>query len=351
MVYQSGHQAPGGRVMRLPRRRHSGSGCSGADYSRIGKATLKIACNLSPPLVERLSRHPSRPQVVAYAENGPVWEVPPDADLLFTFMQGWRAAPRTPPPGWPHRLRWIQVAAAGVDAFPPWFFQGPIVTCGRGIASTPIAEYVMTAILAREKRWSETRVTAASPWPALTLNSLEGKTLGLLGYGAIGQAVATRAAAFGMRVLALRRSSNTVDGGLITPVSSLAELMRESDHLVVAAPMTAATHHMINRESLPAAKPGLHLINVSRGPIVDHDALLEAMDAGRIGGATLDVTEPEPLPPGHALLVHPEVRVTPHISWSSENGDDRIARKLAENLDRFIRGESLLDVVDNARGY
>lgn len=312
---------------------------------------MKIACNLSPPLVERLARHVSAPEVIAYADHGPVWEIPPDADLLFTFMQGWRAAPRTPPPGWPHRLRWIQVAAAGVDAFPPWFFEGPVVTCGRGIASTPIAEYVMTAILAREKRWSETRVTPSSPWPALTLNSLEGKTLGLIGYGAIGQAVALRAAAFGMRVLAWRRSPASIADDRVTMVNSLGELLRQADHAVVAAPMTATTHHMINRESLRAVKHGLHLINVSRGPIVDHDALLEALQAGRVGAATLDVTEPEPLPAGHPLLMHPDVWVTPHISWSSETGDERIERKLVENLERFMRGDALLDVVDATRGY
>jgi phosphoglycerate dehydrogenase-like enzyme len=312
---------------------------------------MKIACHLSEPLERLLATHPSRPEIVPYTRGGKsVWEIPPDADVLFTFAMGWRNAPKDPPPGWPFRLRYIQIAAAGVDAFPPWFFSGPTVSCGRGIASVPIAEYVMAAILAREKRWAETRVGDASQWQQIPLGHLEGKTLGLIGAGAIGHEVAKRAAAFGMRVIGVRRSGASGDA-LITIVPTLAELLAQSDHAVVAAPLTDATRGLVGRDALAAAKPGLHLINVSRGQVIDDDALLAALRSGRVGGATLDVTHPEPLPAGHPYYDCPQVWITSHISWSSENGDERIAAKLLDNLERHQRGEPLLDVVDAARGY
>jgi phosphoglycerate dehydrogenase-like enzyme len=194
-------------------------------------------------------------------------------------------------------------------------------------------------------------VRAAPDWEQIPLGHLEGKTLGLIGAGAIGVEVAKRADAFGMRVIGVRRSATAGDDGPIQLVPTLRDLLAQSDHAVVAAPLTDATRGLVGREALAAAKPGLHLINVSRGQIIDDDALLEAIRAGRVGGATLDVTHPEPLPAGHPYYACPEVWITSHISWSSENGDERIAAKLLDNLDRHLRGEPLIDVVDATRGY
>jgi len=311
---------------------------------------LVIATNLNPAQNERLAAHWTKPRVIPYADDRPVWEIPPEADLLFTFFRGWRQAPAEPPAGWPFRLQWIQVAAAGVDAFPDWFFTGPAVTCGRGVSAVPLAEYILAAILAHEKQFFDgVRVRAAAEWQVRTLGRVEGRMLGLVGLGAINKAVAQRAQAFGMTLLAVDRDVTAYPQ--IEFVRSVAELAARSDHLVVAVPLTRETRGIINAAVLDKAKPGLHLVNVARGELIDQDALLDALDSGRLGAATLDVTAPEPLPEGHPLYTHPRVRLTPHSGWSSDDNADRLAAKLLGNLDRFLAREPLLDVVDGKRGY
>jgi phosphoglycerate dehydrogenase-like enzyme len=313
-------------------------------------APLVIATNLDAVQNERLARHPSRPRVIAYSLDRPVWEIPATADVLITFFRGWPGAPAQPPAGWPFRLRWIQIAAAGVDAFPPWFFTGPVVTSGRGVGAVAIAEYVLAAMLAHEKQIFEgLRVSEAAAWKPRMLGRLTGKTLGLVGLGAIGHEVAVRAAAFGMTILAVTRSGAAQAG--VTIVGSLEELAARSDHLVVAAPLTPATRGLICADVLARAKPGLHLVNVSRGALVDQDAILAALDRGHLGAATLDVTSPEPLPEEHPLYRHPRVRLTPHSAWNTDDSVDRLTAKLFDNLGRFLSKAELLDVVDAKRGY
>jgi phosphoglycerate dehydrogenase-like enzyme len=120
---------------------------------------------------------------------------------------------------------------------------------------------------------------------------------------------------------------------------------------VLCAPSTPETDRVIDAGVLAAAKPGLHIVNVARGCLLDHEALLRALDQGLVGKATLDVTEPEPLPAGHPFYSHPRVRLTPHMAWYSATHHHRLTEKLLENLGRFSRGEELVDVVDPAKGY
>lgn len=313
---------------------------------------MKVACHLSEGVEQLLARHASQPQLLPYVRQGALpWEVPAEAEGLFTFAMGWRNAPAQAPAGWPFGLQHVQIAAGGVDAFPRWFFDGLTVSSGRGIAAVPIAEYVLMAMLAREKRWDETRARARADWQLMTLGQLEGRTLGLIGVGAIGMEVARRAQAFGMRVIGLRRGAAGGTEGPVTLVPTLEALLAQSDHAVVAVPLTASTRGLVGRQALAAAKPTLHLINVSRGEVVDDAALAEAVREGRIAGATLDVTSPEPLPDGHPFYGLDAIRITPHLSWSSQNGDERIAAKLLDNLDRHLRGEPMRDIVDPDRGY
>jgi phosphoglycerate dehydrogenase-like enzyme len=328
-----------------------GTGGSKKEEAAEGNSVpLVIATNLDDVQNERLARHPSRPRIVPYSLDRPVWEIPATADVLFTFYRGWTDAPAHPPPGWPFRLRWIQIAAAGIDAFPSWFFTGPTVTSGRGVGAVAIAEYVLAAMLAHEKRFFDgIRIVEAAGWKSRMLGRLAGKTLGLVGLGAIGREVASRAAAFGMSVSAVTRSGSAMPG--VTIVASVSELAARSDHLVLAAPLTRETRGIIGADVLAQAKTGLHLINVSRGAVVDQDALLSALDRGPVGAATLDVTSPEPLPADHPLYRHPRVRLTPHCAWNTDDAVDRLTAKLADNLDRFLSGAALLDVVDAARGY
>lgn len=126
---------------------------------------------------------------------------------------------------------------------------------------------------------------------------------------------------------------------------------RSRAHRVVALPSTAETRHIVNAGLLALAKPGLHLINVGRGDLVDQQALLGAINEGRVGFATLDVTDPEPLPAGHPLYDHPYVRITPHISWSDPAFLERLGNKIAINLNRYRAGLPLFDVIEPGRDY
>ncbi|MES2942240.1 MAG: NAD(P)-dependent oxidoreductase [Pseudomonadota bacterium] len=156
-----------------------------------------------------------------------------------------------------------------------------------------------------------------------------------------------------MKVVALRRSATGSDVGIggTEFVASLPELLAQSDHAVLALPLTAHTRHIINTQSLAHAKPGLHLVNIARGALIDQPALLQALDEGRLSRATLDVTYPEPLPDGHPLYHHPRVRLTPHISWSADGTAVVTARKFVDKLARFVAGQELDDQVDFFRGY
>lgn len=310
-----------------------------------------IVNQLGPEVGAALAAHPSRPRVHERETGSAPWQVE-DADILLTGPHSsWRDAPRTTPPGWPGRLRWVQVASTGVDWFPRWMMQGPVVTCGRGHNAAAIAEYVLTAILLHEKRLDQISIRSHAAWQHHALGTLEGRTLGLAGYGAIGQAVALRARAFGMRIAARRRSDWDGDAPEILKAGSLAELASLSDHLLLALPLTDATRHCVDAAMLEEAKPGLHLINIARGGLVDQRALLAALDARRIGFATLDVTDPEPLPAGHAIYTHPRIRLTPHISWSGKASRTRLTEQILGNLTAYASGGGLQDVVDPIRGY
>lgn len=305
----------------------------------------------------RFLEHETSPVLMEKAADEAVWLPPADADVIVCSLASWAKAPRTSPPGWPFGIRYIQFASAGVDTLPDWARSVAHVASVRGVTAEPIAEYVMAAILADCKRLDAldhfARTTTENAfdertWPSGSMRSLKGQTLGLLGYGAIGQAVARRAEAFGMEIIALRRSPQSDRSRFVATVE---ELVARSDQLVLCAPSTAETRHILNDRTFAAMKPSAHLINVARGALVDHDALSRALDAGRLRYATLDVTDPEPLPSDHPLLTSEKVRITPHAAWFSHNHFDRVTTKLLQNLGRYVKGEPLADVADFSRGY
>ncbi|CAO3358824.1 D-isomer specific 2-hydroxyacid dehydrogenase family protein [Azospirillum melinis] len=312
-----------------------------------------ILNQLGPAVGERIAAHPSRPTVLDHRAGHAPWDLPADIEVLLTRpLIGWEAAPAAPPPGWGKGMRWIQSASTGMDFYPPWLLDGaPVVTCARGVSAVAIADYVMTALLSVEKRWDTIRLTGPEDWGRETLGSLSGKRLGLAGFGAIGRAVTERALAFGMTVGAVRRSGWAEPEPGVEPFDRLEDLAAVSDHLVLALPLTAATRGLVSADLLAQAKPGLHLVNVARGALVDQDALLAAIGSGRVANATLDVTDPEPLPAGHPFYSHPAIRLTPHVSWSAPDFDRRLADRILANLDAYVRSEPLRDVVDAGTGY
>jgi phosphoglycerate dehydrogenase-like enzyme len=299
---------------------------------------------------EKMAAHWSSPKILTHPKAASPWEIVPEADVLVTQMSAWAAAPTSPPPGWPYGLRFIQLMLAGVDSFPPWLFDGPIVSCARGVAAIPISEFVLTTLLAFEKDFAALRVKHREQWKMRPLGTLHERCLGLAGYGAIGRAIAARARPFGMRIRALTRAEDILDPD-VERAPDLASLIAEADHLVLALPLTAQTHRILDARALAHAKSSLHVVNVARGGLIDQEALLAALEEGRIAGASLDVTDPEPPPEGHRFYSHSKVWLTPHSSWGDIKATDRIVEKILGNLDHYVRGETIEDIVDPARGY
>ncbi len=249
-------------------------------------------------------------------------------------------------------VRWVHVLGAGVDGFPLEAVGDRTVTCSRGAGAPAIAEFVLAAILAFEKRLPATWISSPpEEWNTATLGGLVGRTVGIVGLGAIGTAVAVRALAFDTEVVAVRRSTRPAPVAGVMLCASLEELLGRSDHVVLAAPATAATVHLLDAAAFARCKRGAHLVNVARGSLVDQDALLEALDSGVLAAASLDVVEPEPLPEGHPFYSHPKIRLSPHVSWSSPSTPRRTFELFAENLARYRAGRPLQGVVDTAAGY
>jgi phosphoglycerate dehydrogenase-like enzyme len=247
---------------------------------------------------------------------------------------------------------WAHVLGAGVDRFPFDALDGRPLTCSRGAASIAIAEWVLAVMLAFEKSLPESWVDAAPEhWNIAGLGGVAGKTVGLVGLGAIGTEVARRVLAFGAHVVAVRRTDAGPPLEGVEVVAGLPDLLSRSDHVVVAAPATPETHHLMDDAAFAAVKPGVHLVNIARGSLVDQEALRAALDDGRVARASLDTVDPEPLPEGHWLYSHPDVRVSPHISWSSPSTMPRTLGLFVENLKRFRAGEPLAGVVDPVAGY
>lgn len=276
--------------------------------------------------------------------------LPPEAKVLIAapVFGVWdlphQPTPPEQPEGWPFGLEWIQLVSSGTDHYPNWFLKTLPVSTARGVAAEPIAEYVIGAIFEAVKALHTLWISDPLAWRTRPLAPIQGSTLGLVGYGAIGKAVARRAQGLGIKVHALRRSAPTTEDGVVF-ARSIEELLAVSDHLVLAAPATPQTRHILNAQSLAAAKPGIHIINVARGSLIDDDALLEALADGRVGRATLDTTTPEPLAEGHPFYSHPKVRISPHTAAIGSGARLALVEKVAANIERRGAGIALLDPV------
>ena len=249
-------------------------------------------------------------------------------------------------------VRWVQVDSAGVEA---WIEAGLVDrdrawTGAQGSYAAMCAEHVVALVLAACKRLAQhARATA---WSDLCGERLEGKTVGIVGAGGIGRETIARLAPFGVTTLALTRSGRDVPGAArsLGP-GGLDELLAASDYVVLAAPLTADTERLIGARELERIGPSGWLVNVSRGALVDTDALVEALRAGRLGGACLDVTDPEPLPDGHPLWTRPGVLITPHVANTWAVLYASLAERVRENVERFAAGRELAGLIGPERGY
>jgi phosphoglycerate dehydrogenase-like enzyme len=261
------------------------------------------------------------------------------------------------------RLRWIQLTAAGVGSqlFPELVESPVVVTNARGIHAVSMAEHAIGVMLAFARKlhlarddqarraWAQEEQWTGPP----PFGQLAGGTLGLVGFGAVGRAVAERARALGMRVLAVRRhpAEHPAPADAQWGPERLPELLDRADWLVLAAPLTPATRGVIGRDQIARLRPHAILVNLGRGPLVDERALIEALTAGRIAGAALDVFEEEPLSRDSPLWGMPQVIVTPHVSGFGPRFWERTCELFARNLRHWLAGEPLDNVVDKRAGY
>jgi len=262
------------------------------------------------------------------------------------------------------RLRWVQSAAVGVGSlmFPELLASGIVITTARGIRARAIAEHVLGVTIALARRLPHAvRAQAAHRWaqdelegPSSNVRVLKGARMGIVGLGAIGAELAAIAAPFGLRVSAIRRRADRpAPAGVdeVWPPDRLLDLLAQSDVVVIAAPHTPETKRLIGRREVEAMKRGAFLVNVSRGKMIDDQAVVEALKDRRLGGAALDVFTTEPLGPDSPYWDLPNVIVTPHTSGSMEDYWTPLVALFSENLRRFESGRDLLNVVDRLAGY
>ena len=286
-------------------------------------------------------------EVVAIAPDD---EVPADleAEILLTLPWGAPNLAALLARG----VRWVHAYGTGVNGFPFELLNGIPMSCSRGASADAISEWVMAVLLAAAKQLPQTWLSEPpARWNVADLGTLRDARLALIGFGGIGQAIARRALPFGMQVRALRRTEAPSPIPEVEMETSLEALLRDADHVVVAAPETPATRHLLRDETFAMLKQGAHLVNIARGGLVDQDALARALDSGRVGLATLDCVDPEPLPEGHWLYSHPRVRLSAHISWSTPASHSGLMDRFIENLGRYREGHALEYLVDPVEQY
>jgi phosphoglycerate dehydrogenase-like enzyme len=243
--------------------------------------------------------------------------------------------------------KWIHTLAAGVESLPFDLLRSTsvVVTNSRGLYAEALGEFAVAAMLwfAKDLR-RLTRNQEARRWEPYTVERLAGKTVGIIGYGGIGQAVGARAETLGMRVLSVRRRQEYGE-------PAVEDALAHSDYVVVSTPLTPATFRFITRERIALMKPEAVFINIGRGRTVDEEALIDALRERRIRGAALDVFETEPLPEGHPLWTLENVLLSPHTADHTADAHLRAMHFFLENLRRFRAGEALENVVDKVEQY
>jgi phosphoglycerate dehydrogenase-like enzyme len=260
------------------------------------------------------------------------------------------------------RLRWIHSASAGIEAnlFPALVESDVILTNSTGLHEICIPEHVLALVFAfarnlpaafrlkQEHRWDR-----IEPLRRGGIRELSGSNLAILGVGPIGRALVGKAAGLGMHVRVMRRHAGRPVAGAehVVGPEALHELLGWAHFVVLAVPLTAETRHLIGADELRSMRSDAVLINIARGEVVDQDALVEALRAGTIAGAGLDVTTPEPLPADHPLWELPNAILTPHISGYTPGYFPSVLALFADNLGRFVKDAPLRNLVDKRLGY
>jgi phosphoglycerate dehydrogenase-like enzyme len=270
----------------------------------------------------------------------------------------WAGSPDSFPTDLPPSIRWVQLPSAGIE---DWFEAGVIPkdtyitwTSAAGAFSSSVAEHALMLLLAGVRHLPAH--IEAKTWRQFEffpkVGTLRGSTVGIIGAGGIGRALIPMLAAQGADSIAVNRSGSPVPGAVATyPAMRMNEIFSRADHFVIAAPATPATRHLVGAAQLAAMKPHSWVINVARGSLLDTDALVDAIATERIGGAGLDVTDPEPLPDGHPLWDLTNAIITPPDSNPPGVRPAAFADHVSKNVTRFANGETLAALVDPIAGY
>jgi phosphoglycerate dehydrogenase-like enzyme len=256
-------------------------------------------------------------------------------------------------------LRWVHSRAVGLERtlFPEMVASLVPLTNGSGVFSASLAEFALGAILYFAKGFRRMiRNQSVGRWEAFDVVPVSGQTVGIIGYGDIGRAIAARVRPLGMIVLAVKRHTSTLNGAdlLVDRVydsEHRIEMLSRCDYVVVAAPLTSETRGMIGEPEFAALKPSAVVINVGRGPVINERALINALSKDQIKGAALDVFDHEPLPEGHPFFELENVLLSPHCADHTPDWLDQAMQFFIAQFERFQKGERLLNVVDKKLGY
>jgi len=247
-------------------------------------------------------------------------------------------------------LDWVQLPYAGIGPFLHMLDTDRTWTCGKGVYAEPVAESALAMLLAGFR--NIVGYARASSWQGPVGQNLHGANVLVLGGGGITEELLPLLAPFRCNVTVLRRSADPVEGAHATrTLDALHELLPEADAVVLALALTPETQGVIGATELNLMKPTAWVVNVARGGHIDTDALVQALQATSIGGAALDVTDPEPLPDGHPLWTLPNCLITPHVANTPEMGLLLLAQRVGANVERYVAGEPLIGLVDTEAGY
>lgn len=313
----------------------------------------------SPESQARL-REAAQRDVICVANIEDLQKRLPEAEILCSYRlpDNWRELS-------PH-FRWLQAPGAGIDGLRSSGLLDAdsdiMVTTASGIHVSTISEYVFASMLMFNRSWPEmVRLQDQHVWPhSANWHNLGGRelvdqTLGIVGLGSIGRRVAQLGRAFGMKIIGSRRGATPgeqdPDVDQLYPMDHLNDLLRQSDYVVLAVPLTPQTEKLIGEAELRAMRPNAYLVNIARGQVIDERMLVRALKEGWIAGAGLDVTSREPLPEDSPLFSLPNVILTPHISGVSIHYDKRLTDLFVDNLRRYRTGEPLRNRYDPSRGY
>lgn len=320
------------------------------DYAGSDRPVLAILCTDRPPGIEKIEDK----LTVRYSAPDELASALPGADALFV----WDFLSEVIESAWPaaDQLRWTHIASAGVNTlmFDDLVNSDVVVTNSRGVFDDSIAEYVLGTVLSFAKDFVTTLDNQrARRWQHRETERIAGKRALVVGTGPIGRSIARLLRAAGLDVAGGGRTarSNDPDFGVVHPTDELIEHLGWADYVVCVAPLTDRTTGMFDAKAFAAMKPTARFINVGRGPQVVTDDLVAALSAGTIAGAALDVFEAEPLPADHVLWSMPNVLVSPHMSADFIGWKSALAEVFTDNLNRWLTGQPLRNVVDKRLGY